>query len=280
MSLSVLGTTFVVQGLTPADAARTQTLLAPFLTHATTEPDVVVRQDANEAGWTLSGGGETVSGGSRVSAVPALVAVVNRVALKRTALLAVHAGVVSRGGAVLAFPCPSGGGKSTLTGALLQRGAEYVSDEALCIDRATGDVVAYPKPVALSTWSASRLGLETSTQEPELLYPAGDLGAAVPDAGVPLRLRHILRLERREGEPRLTSLPSSVAVAQLLRHSFNHFHEPRGSFELIGQVVRPAAVWLLEYDDPVEGAALVDELLTPADPGSSGEGRHLVEETP
>jgi hypothetical protein len=259
--LTVLQTSFAVHGLSSATTARLRFLLEPFLGEATDEPDVVLRFDMTVAGWTISGGGETISG--TADAVSSLVAAINRLALQRTQLFAVHAGVVSRSGSVLAFPCSSGCGKSTLTAGLLQQGAEYVSDEALCIDRSTGQVIPYPKPIALSAWSEAALGLPASQLDGETLYRPSQLGADV--AGEVQRLRHIVRLARREGAPNLTPLPPSASVADLLMHSFNHFHAPRASWELIGRLARSVSMWLLEYDNPVEGAKMVDTLLTGSD---------------
>ncbi len=60
----------------------------------------------------------------------------------------VHAGVVSFAGKALLLPGSSHAGKSTLTKALLDRGANYFSDDLAVIDE-DGRVHAYPKPMSL-----------------------------------------------------------------------------------------------------------------------------------
>jgi hypothetical protein len=70
----------------------------------------------------------------------------------------VHAGVVAAGGAAIAFPGPSGAGKTTLTVACLLAGLEYGSDEALCLDWETGAVLPYPRPLALTPAAAELAG--------------------------------------------------------------------------------------------------------------------------
>jgi hypothetical protein len=67
--------------------------------------------------------------------------------------LAMHAGVVAAGDRVIAFPAESGQGKSTITAACLAAGFDYVSDEALCIEFASGRVIPYLKQVTLSDQS-------------------------------------------------------------------------------------------------------------------------------
>lgn len=60
----------------------------------------------------------------------------------------VHAGVVGWGGGAVVIPGRSFSGKSTLTLALLEAGASYLSDEYAVIDRA-GRVHPFPRPISL-----------------------------------------------------------------------------------------------------------------------------------
>lgn len=88
--------------------------------------------------------------------VPSLL---NRVATSSTSCLAVHSAAVgSPSGSVLLLPAPSGAGKSTLAAALVQRGWDYLTDEAVGV-RPTLDAVAYPKPLALDAASRAVIGL-------------------------------------------------------------------------------------------------------------------------
>jgi hypothetical protein len=64
-----------------------------------------------------------------------------------------HAAGVGLGGAVVALPAGMDAGKSTLATALVRRGLDYVTDEALCIRPADLTVEPYPKAVTLEPGS-------------------------------------------------------------------------------------------------------------------------------
>lgn len=193
-----------------------------------------------------------------------LLAQLNRGAVDDYTGFAVHAGVVGRGVRAVAFPAASGGGKSTITAACLGAGFDYVSDEALCVDFASGGVVSYPKPLALSPHSLSLLGspdvaLPAEGEHDQVAVLAGDLGGRLSDQS--LRLSEIVRLVRRPGAPELVQAPRQDALGLLLEMSFNHYKWPRESFELVTRLAREARSWVLYYDDPAAAAALLSERL-------------------
>ena len=84
--------------------------------------------------------------------------------------------MVTTGSRIVALVGELGIGKSNLTGALLRLGSGYSSDEALCLDRDTGDVVGSP----LSPWSRAAIG-ESERWDPseEALFTADDLGGSL-----------------------------------------------------------------------------------------------------
>ncbi len=176
---------------------------------------------------------------------------------------AAHAGAVAMGDRVVAFPAASGDGKSTLTAACVGAGFAYVSDEALCVELASGRVVPYPKPIMLSERSRLLLGLPPPAGHLE----GGDEAAITPEelgsapAEGKLRLTDVIRLVRAPGRPRLRPLPSAEAMATLLRMSFNHYKRPRESFELASRLARDSRSWALEYDDPRAAAELLHDRL-------------------
>jgi hypothetical protein len=69
--------------------------------------------------------------------------------------LFVHAGVVVLGGRAVLLPGRSGAGKSTLVAALVEAGAEYLSDEFALID-ANGGIHPYARPIRLRTSGGDR----------------------------------------------------------------------------------------------------------------------------
>lgn len=194
------------------------------------------------------------------SVVEELLTRLNGLVVERFEGLAVHAGVIARGGDAVAFPAPSGAGKSTLVAACLRAGFDYVSDEAMCIDEASGGVVPYPKPLSLSPWSCGAVGVDfPSTGSGQSNVVARQLGAV--DAPGPLRLRHVVLCERTRGAPALQPRHPSDAVAALLRMSFNHYKRPALAVETACQLAASAQCWTLRVGDPMAAAQLVAERL-------------------
>lgn len=196
------------------------------------------------------------------AAISSLLAVVNAQALDSARLFATHAGVIAHGTATIAFPAASGVGKSTLTAACLREGAGYVSDEALCLDWATGAVTAYPRPIGLLPWSRRALSVSPTwtPAEAETYVSAEDLGSAPVDPPPPLR--HIVLLTGRgRGRPRLEPVSRQDAAAALLTRSFNHWRNPARSFAMVHDVVATASTWQLRSGAPGPTAALLLERL-------------------
>ena len=187
----------------------------------------------------------------------------NRIAVGRYEGFAAHAGVVASNGNAIALPADSKGGKSTLTTAAVMAGLDYVSDESLCIDIQSSDIVPYPKPIMLSADSCHLLGLEPPDDDADWVdraVTASDLGGDTVTTR--RKLAHVVFPEYgHTGPAKLTSLPASQAVAGLLRMSFNHYKTPADSFRLATSLAGTAQTWRLTYNDPVEaGQLLLDRL--------------------
>jgi hypothetical protein len=245
--VSVLGMRFDIDVADRAVGAELRRLLGPFVVPASTSDSTRARRMAGPAAAAPQLLDETL-------------AELNAAALAAVDCLAVHAGAVAAAGQVVAFPGPSGIGKSTLTAACLRAGLEYVSDEALCLHWDTGEVIGYPRPMALSGWSAVALGLAGRPTD-EVLVTAADLGAAV--ATGPLRLAHVVLVERAgEGAPTtLDPAPRSRAVAEMLRRSFTHWRAPDRAFTLVHHVMSKADAWRLTLGDPRSAAESLAGLL-------------------
>lgn len=67
--------------------------------------------------------------------------------------LIIHAAVVEREGRAAILAAPPGSGKSTLCAGLVNRGWRLFSDELALIDTATGELVAFPRPICLKNTS-------------------------------------------------------------------------------------------------------------------------------
>lgn len=187
---------------------------------------------------------------------------INREAVNQYEGFAAHAGVIARDGRAMALPALTKGGKSTLTSACVMAGFGYVSDESLCIDIKSGEVVPYHKPIMLSAESCRLLGIDEPSDHSgwvERGVTANDLGGtAVTDH---LKLDHIVFAQYGHDDVNLTPLPASEAVAGLLRLSFNHYKTPADSFRLATSIAATVRTWRLTYDDPQEAAELLAEEL-------------------
>lgn len=200
--------------------------------------------------------------GSVRDALSLLLTAVNRAAIDAFAGFAVHAGVVAAGESAIAFPAPSGTGKTTLAAAGLRAGFDYVSDEALCVGPAAGQLVPYPRALALSPWSRQAVGLghvDGIELDGETAVPVDVFDARV--AVAPLKLAHVVKLVRAPGSGpgacELVPASRGEAMTWLIERSFNHYKRPAESFHVAAALARGAHAWRLAYSDPLEAAALL-----------------------
>ena len=171
-----------------------------------------------------------------------------------------HAGVVARNGRGVVFPGAADAGKSTLTAACLLEGFDYLSDEALCLDFESTEVIACPKALALSDHSVDLLGLRAVEQGSESVHTAASLGANFVEG--PVFVAHVVRAEvGSDDEPSLHALPRSEVVSLLLSRSFNHYRDPPRSLDLVHRVAEQTQAWALRLGDPRAAARLLRERL-------------------
>ncbi len=143
-------TTFAVD----AGAVVARELLRGALAHlscAPCSPDVKLSVQARGLQrWLVSDGHRALADGASVSGlVPAIKQLIRQIAVDRhPALLSIHAGIVSLGGACVLLPAIAGSGKTTLTAGLAHAGATYFSDEIALLDSET--LLATPVPLALT----------------------------------------------------------------------------------------------------------------------------------
>ena len=173
-------------------------------------------------------------------------------ALANSPLLCVHAGVVAGPHGTIVIPGESGHGKTTLTAALVQAGAGYLSDEVLALDRSSAAVIPFPRPLALDGRSLKLLGLAepVAASFGETLIDPARLGSL----GIPAPVSDIVLSRRSDVAQSLQPSTRGQAVRELLKHSFNHYSDPQSSFELVVRVARSARVWFLDFHNAVDAA--------------------------
>jgi hypothetical protein len=198
---------------------------------------------------------------SRASLVERFFAALNEVVLDDFRGVAIHAGVVAQGRDAIAIPGKSGAGKSTLTAACVAAGFSYVSDEALCIDRSTGDVVPYPRPLMLSATSrhliVPKMQSEGRYDGKRPLSPA-DIGGRT--SSVPLHLADVV-LAERGSTLKLEPLAPSIVVPELLERCFEGHDRRAETFELLSRAVKDCRAWRLGYRNALDAAALLRRAL-------------------
>lgn len=262
--LRVLDRPIRLTGLPPEAEAAIYECFGAFVASAARDA-YVVAVETTAAGWAVVAGGAPDGAPAATESSGLLLALgtaVNRHALTTTRHLAMHAGVVGHDGQAVALPAVSGAGKSTLVAAAVAAGLTYLSDESLCLDRADGSLVPYPKPLGLSAWSRRTLGLHDDDPA-ERLVPASTLGRAVTPDDRAYVLAHVVFPSVRPGPPELTPVPRSSMITGLLERSFNHFHDPRGSFRLLAAAAVRSRSWSLTYQDLDPPTQHLGALLTP-----------------
>lgn len=171
-------------------------------------------------------------------------------------LFCAHAAVLARADrGLICLPADSGAGKTTVTAALVAAGWTYLSDEVLAVDRQDGAILPFARPLALDrrSWDLLRLdpaGAPVGDGQEALLAPSA-LGVVAAASARHRGIAHVVVPNRQPPgtPPTLDPLPRSVAVAQLLRCSFNHYVDPAGSFDTVVTAARSARAWSLTYGD-------------------------------
>ena len=267
----VLGTRFGVRSDDASVAERVERLLDPFRAPA---PKAVraknlfalaTQRPGDDRHHAYRDCQRIARSESWTKVIDQLLGEVNRRAVEDMAYFGAHAGVVTSAVRTIAFPGVSGAGKTTLVGACLQAGFDYISDEALCVDYSTRAVISYPKPLSLSEWSLDALAIDLPDLEPDSAaskapVPPSKVGGAI--AFDPPDLSDLVMFQRRPGLAELRELPGSHVVTALLQHSFNHYKRPADAFQLVTQLARDCTAWALAYDDPLEAAQLMRSVFT------------------
>ena len=197
------------------------------------------------------------------TALTYLVHAVNRVLLETTPLVAVHAGAVRWNGHGLLLPGAQGAGKTTLTAALVQNGARYLTDEAAAFDR--DRMLPYPKPLSLSVESLAALGLAPGPQDAAIdrHVLATDLGGEL--ATEPCRISALVFPSySTESAPAAVPVGRGQAMLWLAEETFHFDRRRRVSLEVLERATRGARCFRL-ITGPIGAtlAALADALAAP-----------------
>jgi hypothetical protein len=261
VGLIALGVPFTVAGLSAPDAHDFRALWRPCLTEPPSPDALRVAVVRTGGGWRSEVKDQVWDLSGEDAGVAAASAAVNTAATSRTSLLATHAAVVSKYGLTAVVPGASGSGKSTLALALLQRGWSYTSDEAFALDRSTGGIHHYARPVAVAGWTLRRLGLAGSGRS-----SAGETYLAASDLGAPYELEPagpglvVLRTLDR-GATSLAAVHRMDGLEVLLRRCFTIHVDPGEALRVLADVTRRCDVIRVSGGDPEEAAMRIDALV-------------------
>ncbi len=187
--------------------------------------------------------------------------------MEQCGLWAVHAGVVSRRGVVMAMPGKSGAGKSTLVATCVSAGWDYVSDEALAFDDETMEVVPYPKPIWIDRRATELVGLPRQAlpvTPSRYKYPVtpSDLGGTVAEG--PLHLKAVVVPERDPTADGIEQVPLRRAelVTILLRHTFKRSRDSEAKFDRAVRVARRIDGLRLRFSHAKDAVEVLDGVLS------------------
>ncbi|HMS49429.1 MAG: PqqD family peptide modification chaperone [Candidatus Microthrix subdominans] len=194
---------------------------------------------------------------SREACLRQLTSVVNEYAVWTHSCAAFHAGAVrSPDGQLVLLPAPSGNGKSTLTGAFVAAGWDYLGDEAIGVRPGSGMAVGYPKRLAIDASSRAVLNLPESD--------GGDLDPAEINADV-VRLdgdvgpvnRVVLPTYEEGAEATLQRLEPHEAVVELLANTLNLARAGQAALDAVCDLAATVPVERLTHGNAHRAVALV-----------------------
>ena len=226
-------------------------------------PETVQITLSGHGPWKVSSAAHSAVAATREAATGHVHAAVNLGAVAATRLLVFHAAVLAHGQHTLVLPGRSGMGKTTLTAALLMRGWDYVSDEALALPWAFAPLVPYPRPLGLSDWAYQRLGVQGGMPgEGESFVRAAELGSSIRSDPGPVTDLIMLKL----GTPAFAEVdvrpaPASDVLAGLLPRAFTAHHDGGLALQILGELLHSARLHTVVVGSPTVTADRVNALV-------------------
>ena len=194
------------------------------------------------------------------------------VALKCWRLGILHAGVVEKNGRAVVISAPSGGGKSTLTLALMTQGWRLLSDEFALFRLPDGLLLGYPRPVSLKNESVTLahawLG-ESALSNTYHDTPKGSIAYRrvrpedVTGAGQAVTAAAIVFPQYEQGSDlAAVPVPRSDAFLRLVASSTNYHLLGRTGFEALKRLTGSARAYELSFSNALAAARHIEEDLT------------------
>lgn len=157
----------------------------------------------------------------------------------------VHAGVVALHGRAIVLPAVSGGGKTTLTAALVRAGASYLSDEYAPIDE-RGYVHPFPKPLSI-----------VQPRGRPMAQPVEMIGGVQETRALPVALVALTSFAGPERCWNPSVLTPGEALLELLQHTVSAQRRPANALRRLERMVVTAAVLHGDRGDADQTAAKI-----------------------
>ncbi|HEX7277310.1 MAG TPA: PqqD family peptide modification chaperone, partial [Acidimicrobiales bacterium] len=224
-----------------------------------------VREGQNE--WNVVQDGRLMMGCPHLSdALHGLMVFVNQAVIAgRPDLLCIHAASVALAGAGVLLPASSGSGKTTLCGRLLQRGAEYLTDDSVGL-AGEGLMLGYPRPLGFKWRGEDRFadvdltGLQLDSLQLVWQVPAARLGASTV-ASTQAALVAVPRFERG-AELRIEPLTRHASARHLIAQAQNMGAVGlTPALHLLGGLVARCQSYSLTYGDARDAAGMIETMV-------------------
>ncbi len=169
----------------------------------------------------------------------------------------IHAGTVrTPHGRIVALVGPANAGKSTLTGALVAAGCDYLGDESFGVDR-EGTVYGYPKPLTLSQPSRRVLGLPESPRAHTPLEEVRDDARRVVTAPSIDKILLVRFDPHHVGPPNECRLEPVPALQAVLANVLNLARGGEAGLEALCNLVESTPIASLVYGDCADAVPIV-----------------------
>src|ERR1044071_976298 len=171
---------------------------------------------------------------------------------RRRDLYFLHAAALEFDGKGILLVAPSGGGKSTLTWALLHYGFAYLSDELAPVDLGTLRVLPYPHALCLKQDPPQGFPLPGSVLRTRrtLHVPTTELPSRTVARSVPLT--SVMFLEYSQGQPnraQLQPIGKGEATTRLFAQALNPLAHPEDGLSAAAAIASHAACYRLRFSD-------------------------------
>ncbi|MFZ1541806.1 MAG: PqqD family peptide modification chaperone [Candidatus Microthrix parvicella] len=198
---------------------------------------------------------------SREACLRQLTSVVNEYAVWTHSCAAFHAGAVrSPDGELVLLPAPSGNGKSTLTGAFVAAGWDYLGDEAIGVRPDSLVAVGYPKRLAIDASSRAVLNLpESDSADLDPAEISADVTRLDGDVGPISRV--VLPIYQEGAEVTLQRLEPHEAVVELLANTLNLARAGQAALDAVCDLAATVPVERLIHGDAHQAVARVSTQL-------------------